>query len=138
MTGATSQGKDYLPRLAAKFLTGIASDCTEFKLSGDKVTVRRPVYAGKCSKQVEFTASPAVFSVRPNVFGAPKPNPKTPQIKRWQLMRDRSGPKSLMSLQATEKRIDLTEADFIISGGRSLRAPIISNCCTIVHQSSNT
>src|SRR4051812_32994038 len=34
ITGATSQGKDFLPRLAAKFDVGMAADCTEFKASG--------------------------------------------------------------------------------------------------------
>ena len=37
ITGATSSGKNFLPRLAAKFGAGIATDCTEFTLSGDTV-----------------------------------------------------------------------------------------------------
>src|SRR5262249_22792224 len=34
IAGATSQGKDFLPRVAAKFKVGMATDCTEFTASG--------------------------------------------------------------------------------------------------------
>ena len=45
VAGATSQGKDFLPRVAAKFGVGMATDCTEFKAAGGAFTVRRPVFA---------------------------------------------------------------------------------------------
>jgi electron transfer flavoprotein alpha subunit len=121
VTGATGHGKDYLPRLAAKFQVGLAADCTEIKLTGDKVSVRRPVYAGKCSKAVEFSATPAIFSVRPNVLPAPVAKKKTPQVEKVaaELGTVRAKVKSMIASQ--EKKVELTEADIIISGGRSLK-----------------
>lgn len=121
VAGATAQAKDYLPRLAAKFAVGIASDCTEFKVAGDKVSVRRPVYAGKCSTAVDFLKMPAVFSVRPNVY---PPAAKTNNIAAVEKVAANPGTiraKVVNVIAAAAKKIDLTEADIIISGGRSLK-----------------
>ncbi|MBI4405067.1 MAG: electron transfer flavoprotein subunit alpha/FixB family protein [Deltaproteobacteria bacterium] len=121
IAGATGQGKDYLPRLAAKFGVGIATDCTEFAVS-PKWIVKRPLYAGKCSKAVEFLKSPAIFSVRPNVFPSPADKPVQAQIEKVKgevgSIRAR-----VVDIQASgEKKIELTEADVIISGGRALKS----------------
>jgi electron transfer flavoprotein alpha subunit len=121
VTGATAHGKDFLPRLAAKFGVGMAVDCTEFKVSGDTATVRRPVYAGKCSKAVNFSGAPAVFSVRPNVYPAPAGNKKTASVEKVAADVGQIRAKITNVIQSGEKKIELTEADIIISGGRSLK-----------------
>lgn len=118
--GATSIAKDLMPRLAARFQVGLASDCTEIKV-GDKVTVRRPVFAGKCSKAVEFLASPAVATIRPNVYPVQAAGGSSPVEK---VAANVGAPKSKVVevKAAAAKKIDLTEADIIISGGRSLKS----------------
>jgi electron transfer flavoprotein alpha subunit len=122
ITGASSTGKDFLPRLAAKFQTGIAADCTEFKSTGTTFSVRRPVYAGKCSKSVSFAKSPCVFSVRPNVLAPAADNAKTPQIEKVAANVGTIRAKITQVMAAQVKKVDLTEADIIISGGRSLKS----------------
>ena len=118
--GATSIAKDLMPRLAARFQVGLASDCTEIKV-GDKVTVRRPVFAGKVSKAVEFLASPAVATIRPNVYPVQAASGSSPVEK---VAGNVGTPKSVVVevKAAAAKKIDLTEADIIISGGRSLKS----------------
>lgn len=122
VAGATSQGKDYLPRLAAKFQVDVAADCTEFKLAGDKVTVTRPVYAGKCTKNVDFQGTPAVFSVRPNVIAMGTPAKKTALVEKAAANVGQIRAKITNVAQSGAKKVDLTEADIIISGGRSLKS----------------
>ncbi len=132
ITGATSQGKDFLPRLAAKFGVGIAVDCTEFKLSGGAATVRRPVYAGKCSKSVSFTKGPAVFSVRPNVLPVGT-GAKTATVEKVAANPGNIRAK-LVEIQASgAKKVELTEADIIISGGRSLKS---ADAFKILHEAA--
>src|SRR5262249_42386132 len=118
LSGATSQAKDYFPRLAAKFKVGIASDCTELQLGGGKVQVRRPVYAGKCSKAVEFLKSPAVFTVRPNVLAVGTGPTKTAQVENVAAQSGIIRAKIAEVKASGAKKVDLTEADIIISGGR--------------------
>lgn len=118
--GATQQGKDFLPRVAAKFGAGIAADCLEFKVAGGKATIRRPVYAGKCSKSVTFNGV-ACFSVRPNVLAMAAPTKKTAEVEKVAANIGTVRAKITNVVQAEVKKVDLTEADIIISGGRSLK-----------------
>jgi electron transfer flavoprotein alpha subunit len=118
--GATSQGKDFLPRLAAKLGVGMASDCTEFKISGDTVTARRPVYAGKCSKQIQFLKAPAVLTVRPNVFSLSEKT-ASPKVEKAKAEPGNIRAKVMEVKESAAKKVELTEADIIISGGRSLK-----------------
>jgi electron transfer flavoprotein alpha subunit len=61
----TPTGRDIMPRVAALLGVGIATDCTSLKFEGSKITVRRPVYAGKATVEVEFLGSgPQLATVR--------------------------------------------------------------------------
>jgi len=121
ITGSTSQGKDFIPRLAAKFEVGMAADCTEFK-AGDTFSVRRPVYAGKCSKQVDFLKAPAVFTVRPNVLPTHQAD-KGASVERIAANPGNIRAKVINVVAGNKDKVDLTEADIIISGGRAMKNP---------------
>lgn len=117
---ATAQGKDLLPRLAARLDAGLAADCVEFGNSGGW-WVRRPVYAGKCSKKVTWTGGPAVFSVRPNTFAEEQSGGSAEKETVNADVGTIRG--TLVEVMASQKKtVDLTEADIIISGGRSLKS----------------
>ncbi len=134
LVGATALAKDYLPRLAAKLQVGIASDCTEIKV-GSAVTARRPVFAGKVSKQVEFTAMPAVLSVRPNVLPVDAAGGSSP-VEKVAANAGEIRAKVVEVKAAASKKVDLTEADIIISGGRSLKNAenfkILQDCADVI------
>ncbi len=134
--GATDQGKDLLPRLAAKFKVGFAGDCVSFTSSGGKWAARRPVYAGKCTKNVEFLKSPAVFSVRPNVLPLGTPTEKSAEAQKVAAAPGNIRAKLVSVTASGEKKIDLTEADVIISGGRSLKNAenfkILRDCAAVI------
>jgi len=121
VTGASWVGKDVLPRLAAKFQVGLASDCTEFKVSGT-ISVKRPVFAGKCAKVVSFSASPAIFSVRPNVLSLGEAKGGNAPVEKLPAQVGTLRAKITEVISSGQKKVDLTEADIIISGGRSLKS----------------
>lgn len=131
ITGATSHGKDFLPRIAAKFAAGIAADCVSFQFNGDKVSVRKPIYAGKCSKMVEFSGGAAVFSVRPNVLATQEAN-KSGTVEKVAANPGTVRAKVMSTVASQVKKVELTEADIIISGGRSLKSAdnfkILADC----------
>jgi len=132
--GATALAKDYLPRLAARLQVGLASDCTELKV-GSTITARRPVFAGKVSKQVEFTAMPAVLSVRPNVLAVEAAGGSSP-VEKVAATAGEIRAKVVEVKAAASKKVDLTEADIIISGGRSLKNAenfkLLFDCAAVV------
>ena len=65
---ASAQGKDLAPRVAARLGVPLAADVTDLAVEGGAVVVTRPVYAGKALLKVKVTVTPAVVSLRPNIF----------------------------------------------------------------------
>jgi len=136
ITGASWLGKEILPRIAAKFQVGLANDCTEFSLASGSITARRPVFAGKCSQSLSFSGGPAVFSVRPNVLALTEGKGSAPQIEKVAAELGQVRAKVTEVLSSGEKKVDLTEADIIISGGRSLKSAdnfkILFDCASVM------
>src|ERR1041384_6696215 len=73
---ATAMGRDFLPRVAARLRVGLAQDCTEARMVGDKqLECIRPIYAGKAFARVRLAGLPAMATLRPNVFPLASPDP---------------------------------------------------------------
>ncbi|HZI94012.1 MAG TPA: electron transfer flavoprotein subunit alpha, partial [Patescibacteria group bacterium] len=69
LMAASAMGRDLGARIAARFRTGLASDCTGIMVEGGALTMRRPVYSGKAFATVTVSgARPAMATLRPNVF----------------------------------------------------------------------
>lgn len=122
LLGASAQGKDLSARVAAKLATGLATDCTDVKIDGGKFVAIRPLYAGKCVGEIEFTSTPAMASLRPNVFAAEE-NAKAGAVVKVDAAIDAAAIKSkVVEVQKdTSGKVDLTEANVIISGGRGMK-----------------
>ncbi len=120
----TPTGRDLMPRIAAKMGVGLASDCTQLSFEGNKIKVRRPVYAGKATVEVEFIgAGPQVATVRPNALGIPKPNTQlAAQIVEVAADLGALKTKVLDVVKGSSGRPDVTEASIVVSGGRSLKS----------------
>ncbi len=117
-------GRDLMPRIAAQLETGLASDCTQLRFEGNQIQVRRPVYAGKATVEVEFLGNgPKLATIRPNALGIPKPNTglsaTVVQISpHLGTLRTRV----LDVVKGSSGRPDVTEASIVVSGGRSLKS----------------
>lgn len=122
LLGASAQGKDLSARVAAKLATGLATDCTDVKIDGGKFVAIRPLYAGKCVGEIEFTSTPAMASLRPNVFTAVE-NAKAGAVVKVDAAVDAAAIKSkVVEVQKdTSGKVDLTEANVIVSGGRGMK-----------------
>jgi len=124
--GATSQGKDLAPRVASKLGVGLASDCTGLQVDGGKLIAKRPVYAGKAFIQLAFKANPQMASLRPKAFTAEvKEEGKTAPVEKVSVSVDASELKTkVKEFQETGGgKVELTEADIIVSGGRGMKGP---------------
>ncbi len=123
---ATSLGKDLAPRVAQKMNVGLASDCTGLSVEGGKLVAKRPVYAGKAFIQVGFKASPEMASIRPKAFTPEVTEEgKTAPVDALDVSVDASEIKTKMKefKETGGGKIDLTEADIIVSGGRGMKGP---------------
>lgn len=121
----TPTGRDFMPRLAARLDAGIASDCTQLSYQGNGISVRRPIYAGKATAEVEFLGSgPKLATIRANSLGTPKldasHSAEVVVFSSFEL----SGLKTRVVnvVQGNAGRPDVTEAAVVVSGGRSLKS----------------
>lgn len=121
---ATSTGKDLAPRLAVHLNTGLASECVKLDLENNEFHATRPAYAGKVLLRVRVKTSPKIASLRPNVFTAKElQTPKTPGIEKIAFVKPDSKIKVKEYVSHGAKKVDLTEASVIVSGGRGMGGP---------------
>ena len=124
MISATSMGKDCAPRVAVRLNAGLAADCIALKIESNDIVATRPVYAGKALAELRITSPVKVFTLRPNVFSAASTGGAsvTPESVAMNISEEDFGSRVLEVTQASEK-LDVAEADIIVTGGRGLKAP---------------
>ncbi|HEM60971.1 MAG TPA: electron transfer flavoprotein subunit alpha/FixB family protein, partial [Chloroflexi bacterium] len=124
LLGATTTGKDLAPRLAARLAVGLASDCTGFIVDGGELLITRPIYAGKAIATAQETLKPYVATVRPNIFPAPAPDTSLEApVENIPADTGEIRARVIDMIREAGDRVELTEADIIVSGGRGLKAP---------------
>lgn len=127
LLGASVQGKDLAGRLAAKLGVGVAQDCVEFSVDGGNLVAKRPIYAGKAYATVTYTDSvPQIATARPNVLELNEPDEsRSAEVVDAEFSLDDSQLKTKVVefRQEAGGKIDLTEAERIVSGGRGMKGP---------------
>lgn len=122
---STSQGKDLAPRLAARFKTQSATECVDFEIGGDKLILTRPVYGGKLLERIAFKSQPLIVTVRPRTSEITSGVGKSAEIiaKEVKISTDKFRVRIKDVVKDLKTKLELTEAEIIISGGRGMRAP---------------
>ena len=124
---ASAMGRDFLPRVAARLSVGLAQDCIELSIvDGQKLECVRPIYAGKAYAKVKLLMEPAIATLRPNVFTLSAPDGGrsaattafTPELSADKV---RASVKEVKT--AAGQKLELTEANIIVSGGRGMKGP---------------
>ncbi len=118
----TSLGKDLAPYLAAKINAGLIMDAVSINTSSGELIITRPVYAGKAFIDVKFKSRKKVLTIRPNVFKAISSESKSPEVivKEVSPVNLKS---RVISYKKSEGKLDVAEADVIVSGGRGMKGP---------------
>ena len=122
---ASSTGKEIAPRLAVKLEAGLAPDTVAHEVAGGNITVTRPVYAGKARLQMKITTAKKVITIRPNVFTAKKAaSPATLATRDFApSLTDAHVKATVSAVSRNQGKLDVAEADIIVSGGRGLKGP---------------
>jgi electron transfer flavoprotein alpha subunit len=119
---ASAQGKDLSPRVAARLGVPLAADATAVAVEGGALVVTRPVYAGKALLKVKLTATPALVSLRPNVF-TPVEHAKAGTAESVAVAGDAGSVVVKEIKAAAAGALDVAEASIVVSGGRGLKEP---------------
>lgn len=123
MIGATEDGRDLGPRVAARLHTGLCADCTEVSVTEDKLVAwTRPALGGNIfATIISADHRPQMGTVRPKVFKPVAPDstrtgevvafvPEPGAVSHVELLKKES--------LTSENAIKIDEADMIAAGGR--------------------
>lgn len=125
LLSASTRGKDLAARLAARLDTGLAMDCITLRVDGDTLIATRPMFGGKVLADVAIQGTPKMAAIRPNVMevvevekgGGVEKVPVNVGVAQTKVLEKK--------MEATAK-VDLTEANIIVSGGRGMGGPDFS------------
>ncbi len=122
---ATAMGKELATRVAGKIDAGFAFDCTDLKVENGEVIATRPVYAGKAFIKVKINSDKKIYTLRPNVFSAGESDGRLAEVEKLDinLTDDDFKVVAFETIASTKGKLDVTEADIVVSGGRGLKAP---------------
>lgn len=124
LASSSALGKDLFPRLAANLNYSCASDCTHLEMSGGKLKAVKPLYSGKCLADVNFESTPIVLMRSNQLPVGACPNKGTsPQITL--ISAPNLDLKTMIKdiVKGASQKLDLTEANIIVAGGRGLKSP---------------
>ena len=115
--GASTQGKDLSARLAARLDAGLVMDCVAIKQTDGGLVFTRPMFGGKFLADVEIAGTPQIVAIRPNVMSIVE-TPKSATVDRPSVKVGEVKTSVFEKKIETGDKIELTEADIIVSGGR--------------------
>ncbi len=121
---ATAMGKDVSARVAARLDAGIAADCTGLTAENGELIATRPVYAGKAYIDLKITSPVKIFSLRPNVFKPEKNASSKVTVEKLEIsFNDIDFSSRVKDIVKSAEKLDVAEADIVVSGGRGLKGP---------------
>jgi electron transfer flavoprotein alpha subunit len=126
LLAASVVGKDLAPALSVASGGALLADVTGIDARDGKVTVRKPIYAGKAVATVTASTVPVVATLRPNVFEPARAEPgRTAPVVALDAGVTAGDIRAVVRevLAKASQKLDLTEADIIVSGGRGLKGP---------------
>jgi electron transfer flavoprotein alpha subunit len=120
---ASAQGRDLAPRVAARLRTGLLADVVDFRIEGNAVVARHPMYIGKTIATLRFEGTPAILSIRPGAI-APVERPAAGTVEAMPPALDPSAARVIVTelAERAAAKLDLGEAPIIVSGGRGLKS----------------
>lgn len=119
---ASFTSRDALPRLAARFDAGMASDAMDLRVESGHLVARRPVYAGSIESDTTVLSRPAFATVRGNSFPKAENSGATAEVEAVSFDVTTPGTVVVETLAPETKGIDLGTANKVVAGGRSLKS----------------
>ena len=126
LVGATSIGRDIGPRLAARLGTGLTADCTGLEVDAEdkKLLMTRPAFGGNIMATIICPKNrPQMATVRLGVMARAKKIEKsnTSFEKIIPELKEDIRSKLIGTIEHDQKRVNLTDAKIIVSGGRGIK-----------------
>lgn len=120
---ASNMGRDLAPRVAAVLQGTCVSDVTAVAAEGDDLVAEKPMYAGKILAHLKVSGAVKVVTLRPGVFPAQECRAgATLSAESLPCPAVDSAVKLVEVRKSGSGRLDVSDADIIVTGGRGMRA----------------
>lgn len=125
--GATSIGRAFIPRVAAKLKTGLTADCTDLSIDIENrhLLQTRPAFGGNIMATIRCPHHrPQMATIRAKVMTPLVPEPaRDGEICEEKVEFDKTATvaKFLQFVKDETQQVSLTDANIIVSGGRGLK-----------------
>jgi electron transfer flavoprotein alpha subunit len=126
LLGASSRGRELAPYVAAKLGVGLAADCVEIGVADGSLVAVRPALAGNVITRIAYAGRrPQMATLRHRVFPAPDRDAgRSGQvINAPAVLPEDSIATKVIEFMPQEGRVNLTDANIVVSGGRGVRGP---------------
>ncbi len=117
--GATRQGRELSACVAARLDAGLAVECSGLALEDGRLTATRTLYGGKVIATVDIDGPIQMVSIRPNIFEIAKAQGEG----KLAAITVETGEVNVTLIEErieVSAKAELTEADYIVSGGRGM------------------
>lgn len=118
----TTRGRELAAICAVDLGCGIMPDATDLTVENGRVTVTRPVYAGKVIAHAVSKSTPQIITTRGRAFDKPQPDPARSgaPVRVEPVMAEEDIPSRVLGYSQAESGVSLTDASVIVSGGRGV------------------
>jgi len=129
LAGASTIGRSFIPKVAAKVGTGLTADCTDLEVEQEErhLIQTRPAFGGNLMAVIKTARHrPQMATVRHKVFPMAEPSQeKSAKIVpiSFPLEKLHLKQKVLEVVEEVEGMIQIEEADIIVTGGRGIGKP---------------
>ncbi|MDI9489966.1 MAG: electron transfer flavoprotein subunit alpha/FixB family protein [Clostridiaceae bacterium] len=129
LIGATAIGRDLGPRIAGRVHTGLTADCTKLDIQEESknLLMTRPAFGGNLMAEILCeNHRPQMATVRPGVMVRKiREENRTGEIINFDYELERNNKFVTVEevIKQTKSKIEIQDADILISGGRGLGGP---------------
>ena len=123
--GESSRTRELLPRLAARMGAWAVTNAVDLTADGDAggLAIRRPVMGGKAYAAHAVGDGPVLAAFRPHSFGADAPAGLVTAEEEVAAAHVAPRVTVLSTETGSAMRVELTEANVVVSGGRGMKGP---------------
>lgn len=123
LMGEGTRARELLPRLAARAGAAAFTNAVGLEVDGAALLVTRPAYGGKAYATYRCGDRPCLAAFRPNSFDATAAPVPDSAFETVEVAVAASPSRRLERHPRETGRVDLTEAQRVVAGGRGLKAP---------------
>jgi electron transfer flavoprotein alpha subunit len=120
--GYSTSSTDFAPRVSTALKVGLVTGATEIEWDEDNLSLVKPIYQEKLNMKFLLKGNPKMIILGVGAFSATKPDTSksgelakcSPSFENGDLSEE------ILATEVIEKTVDLSEAKFIVSGGRGV------------------